>query len=261
MAVRNRVRKPKLTIPIRITFPKKINLIYLLTTIIVIGAFVFGLVLGILITKVQYLEKGALGTTTTTTDAANTGTAATAPAAPAAPVNVGVGHFPLLGDKNAKVTVIEFADFQCPFCENFFTNVEANIKKDYVDSGKVKFAFRHYAFLGQESTDSANAAECANDQGKFWEYHDYLYTHQGSENSGAFSKENLKGFAATLGLDTGTFNDCLDTNKDKANVDKDIKEGGTAGVNGTPATFVNGVLISGAAPYADFKAAIDKALK
>lgn len=256
MAVRSKVKTPKLALPAKITLPRKINIIYLLMAIIVVGAFVLGLVLGILITKVQYLEKGALGTTTTTTDTANTGATA-----PTTPVDVAAGHLPVLGDKNAKVTVIEFADFQCPYCEDFFKNVEANIKKDYVDTGKVKFAFRHYAFLGQESTDAANAAECANDQGKFWEYHDYLYNHQGAENSGAFSKENLKGFAATLGLNTATFNDCLDTNKDQANVDKDLKEGGTAGVNGTPATFVNGILISGAAPYADFKAAIDKALK
>ena len=105
-----------------------------------------------------------------------------------------------MGNKNAKVTIIEFADFQCPFCERFFKDAESNIIKDYVNSGKVKFAFRHYAFLGQESNFAAEASECANEQGKFWEFHDYLFKNQQGENQGAFTKDKLKGFAATLGL-------------------------------------------------------------
>lgn len=240
----------------------KINMVYVLGSLLVVASFL----IGVLVTKVSYLENGVttaatLGANTGGSNAGTVGQTGTAPSqGPVGPVDVGNGHFPILGNNDAKVTIVEFADFQCPFCEQFFTDIEANLKKDYIDTGKVRFAFRQYAFLGQESTDAANAAECANDQGKFWEYHDYLYQHQGAENSGAFSKDHLKEFAATLGLDTATFNDCLDTNKDKANVDKDLAEGGTAGVNGTPATFINGVLISGAVPYAQIKAEIDKQL-
>lgn len=178
-----------------------------------------------------------------------------------AKANVDVGKLPVLGNKNAKVTVIEFADFQCPFCERYFKDAEAGIRKNYVDTGKVKFAFRHYAFLGQESTWAAQASECANEQGKFWEYHDYLYNNQGQENSGAFSKDKLKSFAQTLGLNTSQFNSCLDSDKYAKQVADDQKAGQDAGVNGTPATFINGQLISGAQPYSAFQSAIDPLLK
>ncbi len=180
---------------------------------------------------------------------------------PPTKVDVNPGHFPVKGDPNAKVTIVEFADFQCPFCEKFYTDTESQILKNYVDTGKAKFAFRHYAFLGQESTWAAEAAECANEQNKFWDYHDYLYTHQGQENSGAFSKDKLEGFAASLGLNTDQFKNCLETDKYAQKVKDDMADGQKAGVNGTPATFVNGTLISGAQPYSAFQTAIDAALK
>ncbi len=230
----------------------KLNIIYLLGFLLILASFL----IGVLVTKVTYLEKN--GSTTVTASGASTN--ATPTSAPAGPVKVSTGHLPVLGDKNAKVTIVEFADFQCPFCEKLYTQVEKNIIKDYVDTGKAKFAFRHYAFLGQESTDAANAAECANEQAKFWEYHNYLYEHQGQENSGTFSKDNLKGFAGTLVLDTAKFNDCLDSAKYQKNINKDLSEGGKAGVDGTPATFVNGVKLSGALPYSDFKKEIENAL-
>lgn len=176
-------------------------------------------------------------------------------------VDVSSGHFPVKGKDGAKVTIVEFADFQCPFCERFFKETEAQILKDYVDTGKAKFAFRSYAFLGQESTFASEAAECANEQNKFWEYHDYLYTHQGSENSGAFTKDKLEGFAGEVGLNADQFKTCLETDKYAQKVKDDLSEGQKAGVNGTPATFVNGQLISGAQPYTAFQAAIDSALK
>lgn len=183
-----------------------------------------------------------------------------APAGPPAKVNVSIGHLPVKGNDKAKITIVEFADFQCPFCERFFSQVESNLIKDYVDTGKAKFAFRQYAFLGQESTWAAEAAECANEQNKFWEYHDYLYTHQGQENSGAFSKEKLEGFAGILGLDANQFKTCLQSDKYADKVKTDFTEGQAAGVNGTPATFINGQLVSGAQPYANFKSLIDAEL-
>jgi len=179
---------------------------------------------------------------------------------PGAKVNVSVGNLPIKGKDSAKVTIIEFADFQCPFCEKFFKDTESQIIKDYVDTGKAKFAFRHYAFLGQESTWAAEAAECANEQGKFWEYHDYLYNHQGQENSGAFNKDKLEGFAQSLGFNGDQFKTCLETDKYATKVKADLDEGQKAGVNGTPATFVNGQLVSGAQPYTNFKSLIDSEL-
>lgn len=230
----------------------KLNIVYVLGALLIVASFL----IGVLVTKVQYLEKG-VGTTTISDQTLGD----SEPQVPTGPVDVSEGHLPILGNKNAKVSVIEFADFQCPFCEKFYQEIEKNLIKDYVDSGKAKFAFRHYAFLGQESTDAALASECANEQEKFWEYHNYLYEHQAGENQGAFAKDKLKEFAIALGLNSTQFNECLDSAKYKNNVDKDLSEGGTAGVNGTPATFVNGILISGAVPYAEIKAEIEKALK
>lgn len=229
----------------------KLNIVYVLGALLIIASFL----IGVLVTKVSYLEKGIDKSVTVDTGGNTPSQAQTGP------VDVSEGHLPILGNKDAKVAIIEFADFQCPFCEKFYQDIEKNVIKDYVESSKAKFAFRHYAFLGQESTDAALASECANEQEKFWEYHNYLYEHQAGENQGAFVKDKLKEFAVALGLNSARFNECLDSAKYKDNIDKDISEGGTAGVNGTPATFVNGILISGAVPYAELKAEIEKALK
>ena len=115
--------------------------------------------------KIQYLEKGGVAGT-----AAPTVPTAAAPQAPPAPTKVDVkvtDQDPFLGDPNAKLTVVEFSDFQCPFCGRFFKDVGPQLKKDYIDTGKVKFVYKHLAFLGKESTDAANASECAKEQNKF----------------------------------------------------------------------------------------------
>lgn len=182
--------------------------------------------------------------------------------------NVTAGNLPTLGNNNAKVLVVEWADYQCPFCEKFFTDTYPQIKKDYIDTGKIKFAFRDFSFLGQpgtdpagdESTNAANAARCAGDQGKYWEYHDYLYSHQGQEDQGAFSKDNLKQYATTLGLDANKFNSCVDNNSHVSDVQADTQAGKTAGVTGTPTVYVNGTQLVGALPYAQFKQALDTAI-
>ena len=183
------------------------------------------------------------------------------PTTPSAPVDVSAGHFPILGDAKAKVQVIVFADYRCPFCERFYTAVEKNLLKDYVNTGKVKFAFRSFAFLGPESTAASEAAECANDQGKFWKFHDWMYEHQADEsNTAYYSNDNLIKYATDLGLDKTKFTTCLNTHADSAKEQQDLKDGQSAGVNGTPTTFVNGVAIVGAVPYAQIKAAIDAQL-
>ncbi|MEK7451064.1 MAG: DsbA family protein [Patescibacteria group bacterium] len=222
------------------------------TPILLVLLLVAVFLLGSLTTKLSLQNQGV----------AQTKQAAIAPNQPnqaAAPTKVEVdnGHLPVLGSKNAKVTVVEFADFQCPFCERWFKDVEANLIKDYVNTGKVKFAFRHFAFLGDESTWAAEASECANEQGKFWEFHDYLFKNQGPERSGTFAKDKLKGFAQALSLDTAKFNSCLDSDKYAKNVTDDQAAGQKAGVNGTPTTFVNGQIVVGAQPYSAFKAILD----
>jgi protein-disulfide isomerase len=209
-----------------------------------------------LVDKVQYLQNGGGYQAPAGQQAA----AGQQQQPPAKKFDNSTGPYPVLGNKNAKVTVVEFADFQCPFCEKWFTDVYPSIKKDYIDTGKVKFAFRDYAFLGQESTFAAEAAQCANEQGKFWEWHDYLYTHQGSENSGAFAKDKLEGFAADLGFNTQQFNQCLESDKYASAVSGETQKGSDFGVSGTPGTFVNNNLIVGAQPYDAFKTAIDQAL-
>ncbi len=174
--------------------------------------------------------------------------------------DVTLGDIPYLGSENAPVEIVEFADFQCPFCGRFYSDVEIKLVEEYVNTGKAKFAFRDFSFLGDESYWAANAARCANDQGKFWDFHDYLYTHQNGENQGAFSKENLKKFGREIGLNTATFNACVDADTHKDAVAADTEAGRAAGVNGTPATFINGKMIAGAQSYSVFKEAIDAAL-
>ncbi len=167
----------------------------------------------------------------------------------------------VLGNPSAKVAIVEYGDFQCPFCGRFFQTTEHEIINNYVKSGKAVFVWRDFAFLGPESFRSAEAARCAGEQDKFWEYHDYLFTHQGGENEGVFSDANLKSFAGKIGLNTSSFNSCFDSQKYKKAVEASSEEGKSVGVNGTPATFINGKLISGAQPYDVFKQAIEEKLK
>ena len=245
---------------------KKNLITYVLAGLLVVAAFA----IGSLYTKVTMLEKG--------TATAGTQPAAGAAATPAPkPVTVSKND-PSQGKSDAKVTVVEFADFQCPYCSAYsgldaqtvkamqgqnpsWQPVEPNLFKDYVNSGKVRFIWKDYPFLGQESIWAGEAARCAQDQGKFWQFHDYLYSHQGQENSGAFSKDNLKKFAASLNLNTADFNKCLDSDKYLKQMQDAQTYGQSVGVDGTPATFVNGQLVSGAVPYSQIKSLVDAALK
>ncbi|MDO8600835.1 MAG: DsbA family protein [bacterium] len=167
---------------------------------------------------------------------------------------------PFLGNPDAPVTIVEFSDFQCPFCGRFFETVEPQIIEKYVKTGKVKFVYRDFAFLGDESVWAAEAAKCAHEQGKFWQYHDYLFNHQQGENGGAFSKANLKLFAQSVGLDTGAFNSCFDSGKYLAEVQKDTADGRALGVSGTPTNFVNTQAVTGALPLEEFERVIEEEL-
>ena len=163
-----------------------------------------------------------------------------------------------LGNPNAKVVLIMYEDFQCPFCgaisgllppnspliqslkqrDPTWTPFMPEIIDNYVKNGSVLFVYRDFAFLGPESIKAAEAARCANDQGKFWEYHDYLYSHQNGENQGNFSNPKLKSFAKELGLNTSGFDKCLEDSKYAQAVADSKNEGSVAGVTGTPKGFI-----------------------
>ena len=165
------------------------------------------------------------------------------------------------GDPDAPVTIIEFADFQCPYCGRFFAETKPQIDEQYMQKGKVRFAYFNFAFLGPESNWAAEAAECAADQDKFWEYHDKLYDSQSGENQGAFSKDNLKQFAEELGLDTSAFNECLDSGKYAQLIQDESSLASSIGVRSTPTFLINGQAVVGAQPYEIFQQTIDSLLK
>lgn len=167
----------------------------------------------------------------------------------------------VLGDSAAGVTLIEYADFQCPFCGRFAKDTEPVVREKYVKTGKIKFVYRDFAFLGPESEWAANAARCAGDQGKFWEYHDYLYSHQNGENRGAFNKDNLKKFGRELGLNDSRFSVCVDNDTYLPIVKKQTLGGRDSGVQGTPTSFINGKSYVGALPAATISDAIEAVLK
>lgn len=164
------------------------------------------------------------------------------------------------GDENAPVVVVEYGDFQCPACQQFFQATVVQLKTEYVQTGKVRFVFRQFAFLGDESQWAAESSECANEQGRFWDYYDKLYQEQNGENVGIFSKDNLKQFAVDLELDTTGFNQCLDSGRYTETVKQETLEGQQAGVRGTPSVFVNGQYIENGGSFQVLKAAVEAAL-
>ena len=166
---------------------------------------------------------------------------------------------PSKGNDKAPITLIEFSDFQCSFCRKFWQTTLPQIEKKYISTGKVKFVYRHFAILGKPSMAAAQAAECAGEQGKFWEYHDKLFASAASPL--AFTNGRLKGYAKELGLKSRDFNQCLDSGKHLKKVEGETATGGFLGARGTPAFFLNGKLLVGAQPFQVFEAAIEKELK
>lgn len=183
-------------------------------------------------------------------------TAPTAPEVPSGPVDVSLDDDPVLGDADAKVTIVEFSDYECPFCGRYFTQTYPQLKKDYVDTGKVKIVFRDYPLpFHSNAQKAAEAAECADDQGKFWEMHNKLFS-----NQQALDVASLKKYAGELALDQTKFDECLDSGKYESEVQNDLSQGGSYGVSGTPSFFVNGIMLVGAQPYSEFKKLIDAEL-
>ena len=151
----------------------------------------------------------------------------------------------VLGDANAPVRIDEFSDFQCPSCGNFARRTLPQIEEKYVKTGKVKFAYNHFAFIGDESTRAAEASECANDQGKFWEYAEILFNNQAGENQGAFNDVKLEGFAQQLGLNMDEYKACMADRRHLQKIQNSSQYAQSLGVTGTPTLFVNGVMVNG----------------
>lgn len=179
-------------------------------------------------------------------------------------VKVSADDDPFLGEKNAPVTIIEFSDFQCPFCRSFWKETLPLLKSNYIDTGKVRFVYRDFPLSFHPSSHlAAEAGECADEQGKFWKMHDQIFHQQDQQGQGTiqFSKADLIKAAGQIGLETAKFNQCLDSGKYKTEVDKDLADGSTAGVSGTPAFFINGRLLIGAQPFSAFQEVINRELE
>lgn len=175
----------------------------------------------------------------------------------------------VLGNKNAEVIVVEFSDYQCPFCRRFYLNTIKQLKKDYIDTGKVAFVYRDFPLeFHPMAQKTAEAAQCAGEQGKYYEYHDKVFEEQAKMGQGTipYSIDDLKRWANEIGLDMQKFNDCLNNEKYKDEVQKDFYDGIVANVEGTPTIFIGkrgkpAKKIVGALPYEVIKAAIEQTLK
>jgi len=246
---------------------KNFNSTKLLSVALLISVFS----IGYLLAKVQGYEKGSFVAEDTNTASADT-LAPQAPPQNTGPVEVSIDDDPVMGDENALLTLIEFGDFECPFCKQSFEELLPQIKKDYIDTGKVKFVYRDLPLdFHQNAHKQAQAAECARDQGgdeTYFKYHDEIYTRTTSNGTG-LANDQLPVIAQDLGLNVIDFQSCLDSEKYKEEVDKDVADASAAGANGTPSWFIGkttedgviqGELVVGAQPYDAFKTIIDQKL-
>ncbi|MFC1768657.1 DsbA family protein [Nanoarchaeota archaeon] len=160
------------------------------------------------------------------------------------------------GDKDAPVTIVEWSDFECSFCARFYSQTLSKIQEEYIDTGKVKFVYRDFPLsFHPNAQKAAEAAECAGEQGNYYEMHDLLF-----EKGVKGGVDSYKQFASDIGLDTDEFNDCLDSGKMASEVKADMDAGAAAGVRGTPGFVINGQAVSGAQPFENFKQIIDAEL-
>ncbi len=185
--------------------------------------------------------------------------AAAAVTAPAITSPPSLANGRTIGSAGAPVTIDVWADFQCPGCEAFTRLVQPKLVDNYVTPGKAKMVFHDMAFLGHESTEAAIAARCAEQQGKFWAYHDYLFANQRGENQGAFSRDRLIAIAGAAGLDQAAFTRCLDDTTVAQAVQAETQQGASQRITSTPTIFVNGAKQPDY-NYATLSAAIDAAL-
>lgn len=169
-------------------------------------------------------------------------------------VSVSADDDPFIGPKDAPITIVQFAEYQCPYCGKAGEAVD-KVMEEY--KGKIKMVYRDFPLsFHDRAIPAAVAANCAGEQGKYWEMHKLLMS-----NQSALSEENLTAHATTLSLDLTKWNTCREDPKQAAEVQKDFQDGQKVGVNGTPAFFINGIMLSGAVPYPQFKEIIDRELQ
>jgi protein-disulfide isomerase len=170
-----------------------------------------------------------------------------------------------IGKADAKVTVTVWADYQCPGCGILSRQIEPQIITNYVETGKVRLVFKNFAFLDQksstkESHDAAVAALCASDQGKFWQYHDYLFANQSGENLGQFNKARLQAIADAVGVNRSTWDSCTAGSDKLTQVNNEYTQGVQAGVTQTPTLFINNEKYAGSVTYPAVAASLDSVL-
>lgn len=271
MAVKKENKSVTIPIPSMSMIPKKLKTNQVLVVLLIVASFF----LGTLWTKVQYLEKNnSSGSSANTAGNAGVTSAPQAPLGDTGPVTVSVDDDPVLGDKKAKVTLIDFSDYECPFCKRHFEQTLPELIKKYIDTGKVKMVYRDLPlpFHDPMATTEAIAANCARDQGDdatYYKYHDEIFKRTTSNGNG-LNKDNLYTIASDLGLNSDTFKTCLDSEKYKEEVQKDLADATKYGASGTPTFFIgkstsNGQIsatkIVGAQPLSQFEAIIDKELQ
>lgn len=212
-----------------------------------------------------------MGATNTAPAAQQPAAVAPAAVAPTAttdtPATAGDG--PFIGKADAPVTLVEFTDFQCPFCQRHFQDTFGQIKQNYVDTGKVKYVVRYFPLSFHPNAEkAAETAACANNQDKFFEMHEKLFQTQGdwSNLGAADAATKFKQYAKDIGLNTGTFDTCLDSGTTAAMISADMAAGSASGIDGTPGFWILGPngqnqKISGAYPYATFQTAFDGMMK
>lgn len=179
-------------------------------------------------------------------------------------------EIPTLGDANAPVTIVEYGHFKCPACNRFFRETKPELAKKYIETGRVKFVWKDFPYEGGDAGRASEGAYCAKDQGKFWEFHDTLFTYIwetyyqkgiNAEAVSVFTDDKLNEFSRQLGLDEAQFNSCLTSNKYAALVKSNFDEGVGKGAQATPTFFINGQKVVGAQPFSVFSQIIESKLK
>lgn len=165
-----------------------------------------------------------------------------------------------MGDPNAPIKIIEYGDFQCPYCLQFWQETEPQLIEEYINTGIVYFEFRSFPIVGPESFTAAEGAYCAGDQGKFWEYHDTLFTNWTGENVGDFTHEKLIQYADSLALDIQVFEQCLNDGTHTATVEQDRADAEADNVHATPTFIINGNIVEGSQPFEVMKHIIEELL-
>ena len=178
------------------------------------------------------------------------------------PASVTPDDDPALGDPDAPVTIIEFSDFQCPYCRQFEQQAFPQIKSEYIDTGKVRLVFRDFPLtqIHPNALPAAIAAECAHNQDAFWPMHDRLFNNQNAWGQSSNPNEVFIGYAEEIGLDVETFRQCVENRETLQEISGDFQDGVDGGVRGTPAFFIGGEMLSGAQPFSVFQERIESLL-